>query len=99
MLASAGRNSWKKLHFSALPSDINLCVTYFLFHPHLGRLCHGERQLLLSQRDTAMSHDMVATSRYQSEHWCTGLGQQIPARAAGKVSICWDPGLPASSLA
>lgn len=39
MLASASRNSWKKLHFSALPSDLNLCAAYFLFHQHLGRLC------------------------------------------------------------
>lgn len=55
MLASASWNSWKKLHFSALPSDLNLCAAYFLFHQHLGGLC------LLG--GMAVSQGMVATSR------------------------------------
>lgn len=55
MLASASHNSWKKLHFSALPSDLNLCAAYFLFHQRLGRLC------LVG--GTAVSQAMVATSR------------------------------------
>lgn len=49
-------------------SDINLWAAHFLLHQHLGRLCHGGRQLLLSQRDTA-----------ESGH---GGHQQAPARAS-----------------
>lgn len=82
MLASASCNSWKKLHFSALPSDLNLCAAYFLFHQPLGRLCLVGGSCS-SPRDTAVSQGMVATSR-----------ASVPrAGTAGKVSILCDPAM------
>lgn len=82
MLASASRNSWKKLHFSALPSDLNLVqlISYSISTWEGSAWWEAAAPL---PGDTAGSQGMVATSR-ASVPW---------AGAAGKVSIHWDPAM------